>query len=501
MTSPRSWPAAAPRAMDNPIRAGQGQRLGRRPAGAAVLRRAAALARPAADLRRRRGDDHRPRRSGARAHRQSGLHPQHRSPHGVALPGPARSHDVGVDQDRRRPTRASATARSTSPSSWSTTATKRSSCARRSGLVDHANVNPSGGPLARPSGDGDRPHPRDRGRAAHQGRRRQSRRRPRVERRVPSAKSGLRVGREQLMAVPCAVIGIGQTKYKSRRPDVSLEGLVREAVLRALEDAELTFKDIDAIVIGKAPDALEGVMMPELSLADAHRCGRQADPPRAHRGLGGRVDRRLGRDPGRIRALRTGSGGLLREAVRRQRHVGALGWAVGRAGCGRHVRSVDPQLHPAVQGTRAHRLDGGGQGPPERAQEPLRAPAPQGHLDREGEGVPDAVGPAALPRVVPVVRRRGGGRARRRSRGQEGTRVRPRGSSPTRSAPSSASSPDATRSSRRPASTARESSTRRPASPTRSSRSTAPSCTCRSRGTSRCGSKATSSSRKARVGR
>ena len=71
------------------------------------------------------------------------------------------------------------------------------------------------------------------------------------------------------MAVPCAVIGIGQTKYKSRRPDVSLEGLVREAVLRALDDAELTFKDIDAIVLGKAPDALEGVMMPELSLGDA----------------------------------------------------------------------------------------------------------------------------------------------------------------------------------------------------------------------------------------
>jgi len=71
------------------------------------------------------------------------------------------------------------------------------------------------------------------------------------------------------MAVPCAVIGIGQTKYKSRRPDVSLEGLVREAVLRALDDAELTFNDIDAIVLGKAPDALEGVMMPELSLADA----------------------------------------------------------------------------------------------------------------------------------------------------------------------------------------------------------------------------------------
>ena len=71
------------------------------------------------------------------------------------------------------------------------------------------------------------------------------------------------------MAVPCAVIGIGQTKYKSRRPDVTLEGLVREAVLTALDDAEVTFADIDAIVLGKAPDALEGVMMPELSLADA----------------------------------------------------------------------------------------------------------------------------------------------------------------------------------------------------------------------------------------
>ena len=66
-----------------------------------------------------------------------------------------------------------------------------------------------------------------------------------------------------------AVIGIGQTKYARRRADVSLEGLVREAALRALEDAALGWKDIDAIVIGKAPDALEGVMMPELSLCDA----------------------------------------------------------------------------------------------------------------------------------------------------------------------------------------------------------------------------------------
>jgi len=71
------------------------------------------------------------------------------------------------------------------------------------------------------------------------------------------------------MAVPCAVIGLGQTKYKKQRSDVSLDGLVREAALRAMEDAGVDFSDLDAIVIGKAPDALEGVMMPELSLCDA----------------------------------------------------------------------------------------------------------------------------------------------------------------------------------------------------------------------------------------
>jgi acetyl-CoA C-acetyltransferase len=65
------------------------------------------------------------------------------------------------------------------------------------------------------------------------------------------------------------VVGIGQTKYMATRGDVSLPGLVREAALGALEDAEMTWADIDAVVIGKAPDMFEGVMMPELYLADA----------------------------------------------------------------------------------------------------------------------------------------------------------------------------------------------------------------------------------------
>ncbi len=67
----------------------------------------------------------------------------------------------------------------------------------------------------------------------------------------------------------CAVVGVGQTHHRKTRDDVSIPGLLREAALRALEDAEMTFADIDALVIGKAPDAFEGIVQPELFLADA----------------------------------------------------------------------------------------------------------------------------------------------------------------------------------------------------------------------------------------
>ncbi|MFD0901512.1 thiolase domain-containing protein [Actinomadura sediminis] len=71
------------------------------------------------------------------------------------------------------------------------------------------------------------------------------------------------------MANSCAVIGVGQTQYKTKRLDVSIAGLLREAARRALDDAGLTWRDIDAIVVGKAPDLFEGVVMPEVFLADA----------------------------------------------------------------------------------------------------------------------------------------------------------------------------------------------------------------------------------------
>ncbi len=74
------------------------------------------------------------------------------------------------------------------------------------------------------------------------------------------------------MSERCAVVGVGQTHHTKVREDVNLAGLLREAALRALEDSEMAWADIDAVVIGTAPDSFEGVMMPELYLADALGC-------------------------------------------------------------------------------------------------------------------------------------------------------------------------------------------------------------------------------------
>lgn len=52
------------------------------------------------------------------------------------------------------------------------------------------------------------------------------------------------------MAQRVAIVGTGQTDHKSHRPDVNQREMIREAVIRALDDCELTISDIDAIVIG-----------------------------------------------------------------------------------------------------------------------------------------------------------------------------------------------------------------------------------------------------------
>ena len=47
---------------------------------------------------------------------------------------------------------------------------------------------------------------------------------------------------------------------------------MREAADAALADAGLGWDAIEAVIIGKAPDMFEGVIMPEIYLADALGC-------------------------------------------------------------------------------------------------------------------------------------------------------------------------------------------------------------------------------------
>ena len=55
-----------------------------------------------------------------------------------------------------------------------------------------------------------------------------------------------------------AVLGTGQTHHRAKRQDVSMPGLLREAIDRAMTDAQVEWADIDAVVLGKAPDLFEG---------------------------------------------------------------------------------------------------------------------------------------------------------------------------------------------------------------------------------------------------
>jgi acetyl-CoA C-acetyltransferase len=51
--------------------------------------------------------------------------------------------------------------------------------------------------------------------------------------------------------IQAGVIGVGQTKYDAKRRDVSMAGLVREAIDNAMLAANLEWDAIDAVILGK----------------------------------------------------------------------------------------------------------------------------------------------------------------------------------------------------------------------------------------------------------
>jgi acetyl-CoA C-acetyltransferase len=70
------------------------------------------------------------------------------------------------------------------------------------------------------------------------------------------------------MARRVAVVGTGQSKYK-KKLTASSPDMYFEVVKSCLEDAELTVNDIDAVVFGLGPEALDGVNSVDKWCADA----------------------------------------------------------------------------------------------------------------------------------------------------------------------------------------------------------------------------------------
>ena len=210
--------------------------------------------------------------------------------------------------------------------------------------------------------------------------------------------------------------------------------------MRALDDAEMTWRDIDAVVIGTAPDIFEGVMMPELYLADA--LGAAGKPiMRVHTAgsVGGSTavvaTHLVAVGRARARAHRR-----VREAVRGRHDLGALGRPQRRRRRRRLLRPAHPRLHRALGRARVRRLDGRGEGPQERAEEPVRPPPDPRHHARDGARLADGVGADPPARVVPDVRRRlrdGAHQRGRRRRGVEaaGVGARHRGAQRARPVP------------------------------------------------------------------
>ena len=219
----------------------------------------------------------------------------------------------------------------------------------------------------------------------------------------------------------CAVIGIGQTKHKKQRDDVSLPGLVREAAQRALDDAGMTWTDIDAVVLGKAPDPFEGVMMPELSMADA--LGATGKPMmRVHTAgsVGGSTALVA------THLVQTGVHDRVLTVAYEKQAEGNAQWGLagGQAAAAWARAASSPRGCATYIQQSGAPEDIGWKVAVKDRQNALKNP--YAHLQlkdissREGEGVPDAVGPDPLPRVVPVVGRRVRDGAHERRRREEG---------------------------------------------------------------------------------
>jgi len=158
-------------------------------------------------------------------------------------------------------------------------------------------------------------------------------------------------------------------------------------------------------VVGKAPDLFEGVMMPELYLADA--LGAVGKPLlRVH--TAGSV----GGAAGIVAASLVQAGvhrKVLAVAFEKQSESSPM-WALSIAppfsvpvvaGAGGYFAPHIPRLHPPQRRAGSHRRDGRGQGPAQRGPQPVRPPAAGRHHAGVGAGLPMLWGPVRYDETCP----------------------------------------------------------------------------------------------------
>ena len=246
-----------------------------------------------------------------------------------------------------------------------------------------------------------------------------------------------------------AVIGVGQTRHVSARHDVSIAGLVREAAQEALEDAGPGLGRHRRRRDRQGARHVRGRR--DARAVPGRRAGRdrQADDPGPHRGQRRRLDRDRRGEARDGRRPRAGAHGRVREAVREQRDVGALGRDAVPGAARRRRRAATSRrssgVHPPIRCAGLHRAPGVGEGPPQRVAQPEGAAAPARHRPQDRPGVDAALGAAPAPRRLPELRRRDGDGHRQRAGRGRGARGRSPGSTAPRCAASRRCSPAGTR--------------------------------------------------------
>ena len=185
----------------------------------------------------------------------------------------------------------------------------------------------------------------------------------------------------ELMAERCAVVGIGQTQARRQaRRRLDRRACCARRSMRALDDAGVTWRDIDAVVDRQGARHVRGRDDARAVPRRRARRGRQADAARAHRRQRRRLDGDRRGEPRPGRHPRARADRRLREAVARATRCGRSRPKIPFqpavvAGAGGYFAPLIRAYMRALGRARATSASGRAEGPPNALQESVRAPA------------------------------------------------------------------------------------------------------------------------------